>query len=108
MGSKVQSDGSFAGRGGRLEGVSCDVVGEVVGTRSPEVAKLALQVSAPKPVEFHAHGLCLAVNYCFVGCSGSGGVVALDMRPGLGPSHFGKQLAEWDHLFGADVKACKI
>ena len=88
--------------------VLCDVVREVFGARSLEVAKLALQVSVPKPVELHVRGLCLAGNDFFVGYSDGGGVVSLDRRQGLGPDHFGKQLAEWDHFFGADVKACNL
>ena len=84
------------------------VVVEVVGARIPEVDKLAMRVSALKPVELYVRGIFLAGNDCFVGYSNGGGVVALDRRSGLGPSHFGKRLVEWDHFFGADVKACKL
>ena len=72
--------------------VFCAVVSEVVLARSLEVENLALRVFAPKPVELHVRGLCLAGGDCFVGYSNGGGVVALDRRPGLGPTHFGKQL----------------
>ena len=59
-------------------------------------------------MELHVHGICLAGNDCFVGYYDGGGVVALDRKLGLGPAHFGKQMVQWENLFGADVKACKL
>ena len=58
--------------------VLCDIVTKVVGTRRPEVPKLALCISTSRPVELHVHLLFLAGDNCYICYSNGSRVVALD------------------------------
>ena len=60
------------------------------------------------PPESHVHGFEVFGDNGLVDESGGGGVVGLDGRLRLWPTHFGKGLAHGDHIFVVDEEACKF
>ena len=84
------------------------VVSKVGGARTPVVSKLSLGFPAAEPPEAHVHGLHFFCYDGFVGDTQGGGVVCLDGRLGLWPTHFNEGLAERNHFFGANEESSKF
>ena len=80
----------------------CTVVGEVLVSWCPVVAKVVLGVAASEPPEAHVHIFEHLVHHGLVGESSGGGVVALKGRGGLIPSHLHESVSEGYHGFGTD------
>jgi len=74
------------------------VVPLVVGALGPVVAELPLRFPAAEPVEAHVHRLRALGHDGVVGDADGGGVVGLDGRARLRPSHFLEGLADRDEL----------
>ena len=81
------------------------VVGQVLVSWCPVVAEVFLGVAALDPPEAHVHGLEHFVHHGLVGNASGGGVVALNGRGGMGPSHFDKSVPEGSHGLGIDEEA---
>ena len=64
------------------------VVGKICAAGGSVEAELALGFVAAEPPESHVHGLDIFGNNGIVGDSNSSGVVILDGRLGLRPTHF--------------------
>ena len=68
--------------------ILCAVVGKICVASIPVEAELALGFAAAEPPESHVHR-CSVLGYDgFVDDTGGGGVVGLDWRLGLRPTHF--------------------
>ena len=78
------------------------VVAFVSGACVPEKAKLSLCFAAAQPVKAHIHRFGALGDNGVVGDANGRGVVGLDWRFGLWPSHFLESLAERDELFRCD------
>ena len=78
------------------------VVGQVLVSWCPVVAKVFLGVAASEPPEAHVHGFENLVHHGLVGDASGVGVVTLDGRGGLRPAHFHESVSEGYHGFGAD------
>ena len=84
------------------------IVGKIRVARSPVEAELALGLAAAEPPESHVHGFDVFGDNGLVDDTGGSGVVGLDGRLGLRPTHFDKGLEHGDHSFGADEEACEF
>ena len=83
----------------------CAVVGKVLVSWCPVVAKVVWGLGAAEPPEAHVHGFDHLVHHGFVGDTNAGGVFALDGRGGLRPAHFHEGVSKGYHGFGADEEA---
>ena len=72
----------------------CTVVSQVLVSWFPVVAKVFLGVAASEPPEAHVHVFDHLVHHDLVGDAIGGGVVALNWRGGLRPSHFHESVSE--------------
>ena len=84
------------------------VVGKICVARSLVEAELTLGFAEAEPPESHVHRLDVFGDDGLVDDTGGGGVVGLDGRLGLQPTHFDKGLAHGDHSIGADEETCEF
>ena len=84
------------------------VIRKICVAKSPVEAELALGFVAVESSESHVHELNVLGDNGFVDDTGGGGVVGLDRRLGLRPTHFDEGLAHGDHSFGADEGPCEF
>ena len=68
----------------------------------PTTSKLALGLVASESVETHVHGFDSTWNDGVVANADGGGVISLDGRFGLRPTHFNKGLAHRHHFLGGN------
>lgn len=80
----------------------CAVITPVFRASIPVNSKLLLGDAVAQPVVPEVPRLGFAWDECGVGHANSGGVVALEGRAGLLPTHFGEGLAKRKHFLGAD------
>ncbi len=88
--------------------VFCVVVGPVLGSSIPVVAKLVLRCMATEPPEAHIHHLAPAWDNSIVNDSQGCWVVCLDRAFGLGPPHVDEGLAVGNHLACSDKEGSKF
>ena len=81
------------------------IIGNIVGTRSPKGPELALRFAAAEPVVLYVHGFGITLYDGFIRNTNCSGVITLDGRFGLRPTHLDKGLKNLDHGFGADEEA---
>ncbi len=79
------------------------VVCHVGGAFFPVKAELALGSTASEPMEMHPDHLDPALNDCVLDESGGSGIVSLDGRWWLFPTHFFERIAQGDHFACCDV-----
>ena len=75
------------------------------GHQEPKKLELSLSFTAEQPVELHVHGFCFALDDVVIRKPNCGGVITLNGRFGLRPTHLDKGLTSLDHGFGADEEA---
>jgi len=78
------------------------IIGPVFGTSIPVVTKLVLRCTESKPPESHIHHLGPAGHNRFVGNPNRGGVISLDRRFWLWPSHSNEGLSMGNHFASRD------
>ena len=77
------------------------IIGNIVSTRIPKEPELALSFAAGEPVVLHVHGFGLTLDDGVISNTNYSGVITLDGRFGMGPTHIDKVLTKLDHGFGA-------
>ena len=80
-------------------------IGKIIGTRTPKELELALSFAAAEPVVLHVHGFVLTLDDGVIRRTNCSGVITLDRRFSLRPTHIDKGLMKLDHGFGADEEA---
>ena len=81
------------------------VVSQVLVSWCPVVPEVFLGVVTSEPPEGHVHGIEHFDHNGFVGDACGSGVVALNGRGGLRPSHFDVSVPDGYHGLGADEEA---
>ena len=80
-------------------------IGKIVCTSSPKEPELALIFVAAEPVVLHLHGFGLTLDDVIIRNINCSGVITLDGRFGMRPTHLDKGLKNLDHGSGADEEA---
>ena len=81
------------------------IIVKIVGTRSPKEPELTLSFATVEPVVLRVHGFGITLDDGFIRNTNHSGVIALDGRSGLRPTHINKVLTNLDHGFGTDEEA---
>ena len=81
------------------------VIGKIVRARSPKETEFTLSFAAVEPVVLRVHGFGITLDDGFIRNTNHSGVIALDGRSGLRPTHLNKVLTNLDHGFGTDEEA---
>ena len=84
------------------------IISPVFGTSIPVVTKLVLRCAALKPPEAHIHHLGPAGHNRFVDNTDGCGVISLDRRFWLWPSHGNEGLPVGNHFSYSDEKSRKF
>jgi hypothetical protein len=84
------------------------IIGPVFGTSIPVISKLVLRCAATKPPKAHIHHLSPAGHNRFVGNTNGSGVISLDGRFWLWPSHGNEGLPVGNHFSCSNEKGCKF
>ncbi len=84
------------------------IISPVFGASVPVISKLVLRCAAAKPPEAHIHHLGPAWYNRFVGNTHGRGVISLDRRFWLWPSHGDEGLPVGNHFACSDEKSRKF
>ena len=82
--------------------IFCAIIGKIVGTRRPKEPELTLSFTVAEPVVLHVNGFGFSLDDGFIRKPNCGGVIKMDRRFEMRPTHLDKGLTELDHGFGAD------
>ena len=83
----------------------CAIIGKIVGTRIPKEPELNLSFTAAEPVVLHVHGFGFSLNDGVISNTNCSGVITLDGRFWMRPTHLNKGLTNLDYGFGEDEEA---
>jgi hypothetical protein len=84
------------------------VVCPIVTALIPVVAELLLRFSAAEPPQAEVHGFGFLRDNGEVGDANGSGVIHLDWRAWLGPTHFDEGLMEGGHFLGGGVESTEF